>query len=419
MPETFFAVNDLLRRKLQTGLTIVGLTMSVSSTLFLLLLADRVGLGLLSVAEHRLTVSLSTVFSRFILFTGVLVFVVGVVVISFMVFMMMAQRVRDIGLMRATGCPNDLAFGYFMNELILVTFIGCLLGVTFGLILDYVSINLLSAIGFQTAQQPVNLWLALIVFILFFALCLIVGAKPVLDTTKVEPARALSPSFSLGLSRESDFKGISKAGITMKMVVRSLFRRKSASLRIVLCFAAVFVLLTVSVAGGIIAHQTTRSWIEGAVGKNIVLIAHRDMCNQYESLLSRFYEPQATTQFNYTDAKYSIPEELLDQLKSVSNVSVDVRLIVETQVKEVQGIVLGGSTAETHYVGDNRNGTTLIVGVDPKNTLGKWFIEGEFLDDSQARDVTIGDAVAREMFTSPLDQSLAAYGKDFRIRGFA
>ena len=43
MSETAFPVNDLLRRRLQTGLTVVSLTVSVASTLFLLLFAVKSG----------------------------------------------------------------------------------------------------------------------------------------------------------------------------------------------------------------------------------------------------------------------------------------------------------------------------------------------------------------------------------------
>jgi len=417
MSETFFPISDLLRRKLQTGLVIVGLALCVASTFFLLLLGDRIGFGIFSIAENRLTVSFSAVFSRFILFVGLLTFVVGVVIISFMVFVMMSQRIRDIGLMKAAGCPNDLIFGYFMNELVIVAFVGCFLGVALGILADYASASFLSSIGFQVAQESINLWLALAMFILFFILSLIIGAKPVLDTTKVEPIKALSPSFSIGLSKESDFEGISKAGITLKLAIRSLFRRKSASVRVILCLTTVFILLTVAVAGGIVADQTTRKWVEKAVGKNVVLIAHHDMSSQYKSLLSKFYEAKDSIQLNYSDERYQISEELMNQLGSIQGLSIDMRLVIEAQIEEVQGIILGEQTGTTTYVGDSRKGKSLIVGVEPGKVLSDWFIEGQFLRDDQASDAVIGDTIAQTMFSSPLDQNVSLFEKDFRIIG--
>lgn len=250
MSETFFSINDLSRRKLQTSLVILGLALCVASTLFLLLLSDKIGVGIFSVVGHKLTASFSAVFSRFIIFVVLLVFVAGIVIISFLVYAMMSQRVRDIGLMKAAGCPNDLVFGYFMNELVIISIVGCLLGVVLGIAADYLSNGVWGATGLQVVQARISPWPVLIAFSVFVVLSLVVGVRPVLAATKVRPAMALSPSFCLGLSRESDFRGVAKAGLIVKIAIRSLFRRKSASFRIILCLTVVFILVTVSVGGG-------------------------------------------------------------------------------------------------------------------------------------------------------------------------
>lgn len=415
MSETFFSLNDLLRRKLQTALVITSLALCVASTLFLLLLGDKIGFGLLSMAENRLTASFSTVLARFITFAGLLIFIVGIVIVYFMVFVMMSQRARDIGLMKAVGCPNDLIFGYFMNELVIITLAGCVLGVAFGVAADYASSFLMRSMGMQVVQESSNLWLDLIVFVIFFLLSLVAGVKPILDTTRVESVKALSPSFSFGLSKESDFKGVAKAGLTLKLAVRSLFRRKSATLRIILCLTSVFILITVAVAGGIIANQTTRSWIERAVGKDTVLIAHQDMDNQYRLLLSKFNEPAEVSPFNYTDKKYIIPNEILTQLESIPSLNIDKRLITEASIEEVQVYVLGTETTGTTTVGDHRKGVSLVVGVEPKKALGRWFLDGEPLDKDDALEAMVGDTLAEKMLDEPLVQNVTVLGKNLRV----
>lgn len=417
MSEAFFSINDLLRRKLQTSLVIIGVALCVGSTLFLLLLSDKIGFGILSVAESRLTTSFTAIFSRFIIFIGFLVFLVGAVIISFLVHAMMAQRTRDIGLMKAAGCPNDLVFGHFMNELIIVTIVGCLLGVAIGVTADYLTSSVFNIIGFQVASARVNPWIALITFAAFVGLSLIVGMKPVLAATRVRPATALSPSFSLGLSRESDFKGVSRGGLTLKMAVRSLFRRKSTNSRIILCLTVVFILVTVSVAGGIIANATTRSWVERAVGKNVILIAHHEMTDQYELLLLKFYTEGIGTQFNFSDKRYLIAEDMLNQLRLIPGLAIDPRLILEAQVKEDQGIVLGQNTGETTYVGDNRRGTSLIAGVEPGKAFGQWFVDGDFLNENRASDAVIGDTLGLKLFSQPLAQNVTLFKREFRIVG--
>jgi len=414
MSETSFPMNDLLRRKLQTSLIVTSLTLCVASTLFLLLFSEKIGFGISLMVESKLTAGFSTIFSRFIIFTGLLIFIVGAVIMSFMVFVMMSQKVRDIGLMKAAGCPNDLIFGYFMTELLVVTLVGCFLGVILGIFADFASTSLISSFGFQIMQKPINFWLVIIVFALFFALALIFGAKPILDTTKVKPAKALSPSYYFGVSKESGFRVSSKSGLTMKLALRSLSRHKSATIRIIICLTAVFLLATVGIAGGIIADQTTKSWIEKAVGRDIVLIAHRDMCNQYKLLLSKFYETNETSSINYTDEKYLISQDILTRLGSMSNISgIDPRLVLEMHVEELVGYII----KEYKEVGDSREGNSLVIGVEPEKVLSECFLDGEFLKENRSWEAVIGDSLAQGMFSVPLSQRIDLCGEVFDIVG--
>jgi ABC-type antimicrobial peptide transport system permease subunit len=335
-----------------------------------------------------------------------------------MVFAMMSQRIRDIGLMRAAGCPNDLVFGYFMNELLIVAFISCFLGVILGLATDFALTNILKGLGFQISQKSANFWLILLFFAVYFILVLIFGAKPILDVTKIEPVKALSPTYYLGVDAESSFRIFSKRGLTFKVALRSLFRRKSATIRIILCLTTVFLLVTVAVAGGIIADQTTKSWVEKAVGKNILLIAHREMCSQYTLLLSKFYKSKGIAAFNYTESKYLIPDEILNRLNLMSdNISMETRLITFTRIKEVPGYIIDSETGAMISVGKDREGESLIVGIEPEKTFGEWFTDGEFFMEGQKGKAVIGDSIANKMFTMPLNQSLQLYGHYFDIVG--
>jgi ABC-type antimicrobial peptide transport system permease subunit len=414
MSETLFSINDLLRRRSQTALVIVGIALCVASTLFLLLFGDSIGFGVLSATKNTLTVSFSIIFSRFILLAEFLVFVIGIVIISSMVHSMMVQHMKDIGLMKAAGCPNDLVFGYFMNELIIISIGACLLGIVLGTLAAYLA-NSVFTTGLQAVRWRIVPVPIIITFVTFVAVCLIFGTRPVLTATKVQPATVLSPAFSVGLNFESDFKGVSRAGVVAKIAVRNLFRRRSASFRIVLCLTIISLLITVSVAGGMIADETTKSWIEGAVGSNVILIAQQDMTTQYESLLSRFYVQGKSNQFNYTDERYLLPEGLLSQLESIPGLRVDPRLILEAPVYEVSGILLGQTTGETLTVGDSRTGTSLVIGIEPSNVLDRWFLNGNFLNESGTSEAMIGDTLAMSMFSQPLIQSITLLKTEFPI----
>ena len=224
MSETFFSVNDLLRRKFQTGLAILGLSLCGGSTVFLLLFADRLGFGISLRVEGSLTMGLSSIFSSFFVFTAFLVFLVGAVVSSFLSFVMMNQRGRDIGLIKAAGCPSNVVFGYFFNELVIVAVVSCLLGTILGIVADSASTGLFVAIGLQVAKKTPNFWLALAVFAVFFTLVLIFGVKPILKAARVTPTEALSPKHYLGLTKETAFRVIPKSNLALRMAVRNLSR---------------------------------------------------------------------------------------------------------------------------------------------------------------------------------------------------
>ncbi len=418
MSETFFPINDLLRRRFQTVLVVLSLALSLGCALFLVLFTDSVGFTILSVTEDRLTLGLSTVLWRFLAFVGILTLVTLAAIVSFSTSLMMSQRIRDIGLMKAAGCPSDLVFGYFFNELLLVSLTSCVVGVGLGLSAYYGSIYLFSGLGFHVLQQPINFWLVLPVVIVYLVLATIFGVKPIINAARVKPGKALSPEYYLGLSSETGFGGFSSSHFTTRIAIRSLFRRKSANIRVILCCIVAFTLLTVVVAGGIIANQTAASWVEKAIGRETIMIGHRDVCDQYKMLLSKFYETKASSNFNYIKENYLIPEDIINQLDLLPGIeNVDTRLIFEDRIREVLGYVIDPETHATVPVGSNREGESLIVGINPEHVVTEWTIDGEFLRANSPDDAVIGDSVAQKMFTSPLSEHVRVLNRTFDIVG--
>ncbi len=418
MSETSFPMNDLLRRKVQTSLVIFGLALCVASTLFLLLFAERVGFGISLSVEGRLTSGFSSVFSPFMLLLGILVLIVGVVMVSFMSFIMMSQRTKDIGLMKAAGCPNDLLFGYFFTELLIVALVSCFSGVVLGLAADFGSSSLFPSLGIRVPQESINFLFVIIIFVLFFAASLIFGTKPVLSAVKTGTAKAISPTYYFGLEKTPGFKVISRSGFTMKIALRSLYRHRSATIRIVLCLSTVFLLITVAIAGGTIASSTTSSWVEKAIGRDMALVAHRNMTQQYRLLLSKFYEEQQDPEFNYADERYLMSADLVNELRSIlGNAGFEQRLVLKVPVSEVQGIILGRTTSDTKTVGSNRTGEVLMIGVEPMSVLNQWYLQGKFFSEEKVLEAVVGDTLAQKMFSVPLVQEIELFNESFKIVG--
>jgi len=418
MSSTSFSFNDLLRRKSQTALVVLGLSLSVGSTLFLLLFSETVGLGLSLTIKGKLTTGFASLFAPFVLLLIVLIAAAGAVMVSFMASLMMSKRIRDIGLMKAAGCPNDLVFGYFFTELVVVSFLGSLIGVFLGLLAEYVSTIIFGVYGLEGSKVSFNPWIILSVFVFFFLLPLIAGLKPILDASRVKPVQAISPSYYFGLSKESGSKVLSSSGLTLKLALRSLIRHKSSTVKVVLSLSIVFTLITVGVAGGLIASQTTISWVERATGKNMVLIAHRDVCEQYTKLLKEFSSGYLDLQFNYTSDNYGITSSLLDQLHAMPGVTgVDPRLILRTTALEIQGVSLGETSGQSTIVGDSRKADTLIIGVEPHEVLGNWKLRGSFLRSDDVLEVVLGDTLSTEMFSNPLVQKMKVFETALNVVG--
>jgi ABC-type antimicrobial peptide transport system permease subunit len=371
-----------------------------------------------------LTRGLSIVLSQFLWFVGILIFIVGAVLTSFIVFLLMVQRTQDFGLIKAVGCPNGLVFGYFMTELLIVTSIGCVIGIVFGFTADYVISNM----GGLYQRTP-NFWFAPLVFAAFFSLALIFGTKPILNAARMSPMKALSTVNYFGLSMEKKHKPLSKRGITWRIATRSLFRRQSASIRIIILLSTVFVLLTVSIAGGIIASDTTKSWIAKAADKNTIAIAHESMGVQYKMLMSRFSGgAEENDVFNYMDPKLGISDALIQQLNSVPGVvAVDKRLVFEDHVYERSNFTIDPETLATYPVGDSREGDSLIVGVDPQKVTSEWSTQGRLMSSDDVFEAVVGDTIAQDMFSpnpgknirlsNPLVQGITLQNTSFSIVG--
>jgi ABC-type antimicrobial peptide transport system permease subunit len=302
-----------------------------------------------------------------------------------------------------------------MTELLIVTLVCCLLGVVFGFAADFAVTKLGN---FQVYQKPPDFWLVPLVFAAYFILALIFGTKPILDAARLSPIKALSAMQYFGLSTGDKLKALSRSSLTFQIASRSLFRRKSTTIRIILLLSIVFILLTVSIAGGIIANDTTKSWVEKATGKNIIVIAQDSMATQYKLLLSKFFGARENGDFDYLDEQLLISDAILQQLNTIPGITnIDARLILKEHVQEVENFTIDPETLATIPVGDDREGDSLIIGVDPQKVTGAWFMQGQFLNAEDAWEAVIGDSIAQTMFSQPLVQSIRLQNKTFSVIG--
>jgi len=421
MSDLGFPLKDLARRRFQTGLTVAGLILCTATTVFLVALGESLGFEISLVTGERLTTGFSIIFSRFILVVNILNFLAGALITSFLVSLNMADRMQDLGVMRAAGCLTNVAFGYFLTELSIVILAGCGVGALLGILSHFISVVLLNALGFPIPQKPLNLWIILLIFLAFALFSHLFGVRPIRRALRVKPAEALSPLFQFGTASEAVGPAFSRFGFTFKIAYRSVTRRRSLTLQALICLSVVLTLTTTTVAGGIIANETTRSYVERAVGRDIILVGHQDMCEQYVKLLSRFFEAQQPMeQIDYLNPKYLISESLIWRLENnVSGVlTVDQRLILEAKVYELQGIIVDPKEPNKYIqIGDSRSAEAIIVGVNPKSLINDWLILGEKFNETDLDSVILGDTLALNTFNLPQKQGIKFLGKTYAIAG--
>jgi ABC-type antimicrobial peptide transport system permease subunit len=417
MSDVGFPIKDLARRRFQTILTMIGLVLCTATTVFLVTFGESLGVQVSLATSGKMTGSFSYIFSTFIIVIGFLNFLAGVLITSFLVSTTMHERMRDIGIMKAIGCSASSAFSYFLTELSIIVFISCGAGALLGILARFVCISFLNALGFSIAQSPINPWIILLIFFAFVLASHILGIRPIRKAIKVKPAEALSPVFQLGTTSSPQGSSSSKLGLTFKMTYRSIMRRKSATIQAIICLSVVLALTTVTIAGGMVANQTTQSYVQRAIGRNVILIGYPNVTSQYVDFLSQFFNQTPMGQ-NYSSPEYLIPENIISTLNSTPGVHVDPRFILEADVSEVESWIINPTTQTYTPVGDSRRSEALIIGVDPEQVINQWLIlEGRTLNSSDTYSAVIGDSLAFENFQDPMQQSAVILGNKIDIVG--
>jgi len=411
MSEISFPIKDLTRRKTQTALTILGLTISTAATLFLVIFGSSLGFEISFLARGgRLTSGFSNIFFQFILIVSILNILTGPIITSFLVHLTMSGRMRDIGVMKASGCLSGSIFAYFVTELSLLVFFSSLAGIIFGVAAYYISTIFLNVSGFSISQT-LNLGAITVICIVLIIISHIFGALPIRKAAKAKPTETMSPIYKLGTTASLGKKIPAKLGLTFKVAFRNLLRRKSVTSQAVICLTVVLILTTVTIAGGMIANQTTTSYVERAIGRNIVLVGHPTLTDRYVNLLSRFFEEKEMPQIDYLNSQFLISESLVSKLDDIQGVhEVDPRLVLENSVREVPGIVLDPVDQTTAVIiGDSRSDEALILGVEPKNVVNDWLIFGRKLGEDDQESTVIGDSLAVNMFSDAQNQSIKVF----------
>jgi len=389
------------QRILRETLVLISLTSIVASTTFIFLFGNV----LLDVSTYSitgtLTASMGMFFSTFIWMVLLLVFILGAVVVSSTVSLEMVTRRRDIGLMKAIGTTMDTIFDFFMAQAVILLISSVILGLTFGTVFYMIGMIWLSTY-IPTLQFSMNF--PLLQIGILAAIYIVTGyfsaQKPIYDTVQESPSLALNPDVG---SKVTKTGFLDSFGLAFRVAAKGTGRRIRGTRRTTISIFLSFTIASLLWIGGGVVETTSQSYMMRSMGTNVVAIGNSDLLDQYYDAYSLYGTP-LNDSFDYLEPSDMINSSLLVELEDVLGiVNIEPRLVVFSDVQEGQGIIWNDLINDYTLVGQNREGSALLVGIDWDSTLSDWYFEGT---RPNITEVWVGGNLADEMFDDPLVQSL-------------
>jgi ABC-type antimicrobial peptide transport system permease subunit len=419
-----FAIRNLRRRGFHALLAGLGLTITVSSTTFLLLLglnlATRLGIDF----SGRATFGIAWIFVSYLFLSLALVLIVGMVSTSYLVRSMINQRMKDIAVIKAAGCLPGRLQSYALAESLVVIVSSCLVG---GVIAVFTYFSWSGSLIFS-AFGPIrdSAVLVLIIpgasFLLSYLIARIHLGKIIQTSTTIALSSQMSSMDLRSLGRPLRIK---RFGSAFNLATRTASRDKQFTrtlTRVSICLFLTMVVLT----GVFVSSSTTRSYIERAMPSQVLIVANNNIYSEYTKLGLAFSNTDPVPPLDYLNQSYSISSQLASAFASVQGVQVvDSRLIVMTSITGYvkahfasdQG---SGETFNNQTIPEVITGSTqaLIVGIDPAHTLGDWYTSDGFLQTSDpSNTIVAGDSLIGSIVLQPLNLAqIGTFGARFNVK---
>ncbi len=132
-----------------------------------------------------------SIVSSFFLVTASVSLIVGGIGIMNSIYTSVHERIRIIGLLRSVGATKGQIVGIFLLEAVVISLIGCAMGIFFGNIFVIVSESYIKKFFFKMYEAYIGLDLYLISVLISLVTGCVSGFFPALSASKIEPAEAL------------------------------------------------------------------------------------------------------------------------------------------------------------------------------------------------------------------------------------
>ncbi|MCK5390194.1 MAG: ABC transporter permease, partial [Candidatus Thorarchaeota archaeon] len=312
--------------------------------------------------------------------------------------------------MKAVGTTLDTIFDFFMAQSVILLLASVVLGLTFGTVLYMIGMiwlswylpNIQFSMNFPILQ--IGFLAAIYLFAGYYS-----AQKPIYDTVQESPSLALNPDVG---SKVTKVGFLDSFGLAFRVAAKGTGRRIRGTRRTIISLFLSFTIASLLWMGGGVVETTSRSYMMRSMGTNVIAIGNSNLLDMYYDAYSLYGTP-LNDSFDFLEISDMINTSLLTEINDVFGVvKVEPRLVVYSDVKEGQGIVWNELLEEYTLIGENREGSALLVGVDWDSTLSDWYFEGTRANNTE---VWIGGNLADEMFEDPVVQSLQFEGYSLSV----
>jgi hypothetical protein len=367
------------------------------------------------------------IFAYLVLALG-LIGIVGLLSSSYLVSSMINQRMRDIGVIKATGALPGRLLSYVTFEVLVVIFSSCLLGALAALIVyaswSWPSVSLSNQVGpIRNAGTTILIVVPLISFLLSYSVASIRVRRIVGASSLNAVSRQLS---SLDLKTLGKPLRSKRLGSAFNLATRNVSRDRGFN-RTLLTIGVCIFLTMVVLSGALISADTSTSYLVRAMPPHVLIVANTNLYNQYVNLGTSFSRSTPLPSINYVDQSNIITPQLAAAFRAIPGVNtVDTRLVT---VSSITGFVKAhfasnqntGENINTQIIPEAETGSTqaLIVGIDPANAIGDWYTSDGFLRSNDPQYTMIaGDSLIGNIVQTPYNLSqISTFGYRYDVRG--
>jgi ABC-type antimicrobial peptide transport system permease subunit len=422
-----FAVRSLQRRGFHSYLAFLGLTLTVSTTTFLLLLGQDLASRLGVDSSMRSTFGISWLIFAYLVLALALISIVGLLSTSYLVSSMISQRMRDIGVIKAAGALPRRLLAYVTFEALLVIVSSCFVGGLSALLIysswSWPNLSLLKQVG-PVANAGATILIA--VPLICLLLSYLVASLRVKRIVAYSSVNAISKQLSnLDLKTLGKPLRIKRLGSAFNLATRNVSRDRGFN-RTLLSVGICICLSMIVLAGALVSADTSASYVLRAMPPNVMIVANGNIYNQYVSLGTSFSRTAPIPPIDYSNASYIITPQNASAFRSIPGVeTVDTRLIT---MGSITGYVKAhfasnqdtGENINTQIIPEVDTGTTqaLIVGINSTSAIGDWYTSNGFLQGADAQYTMIaGDSLVGNIVQTPFNLSqVSAFGYRYDVK---